>query len=41
MALTADSKNPDAAAFATYLRGPEARTIFETGSDSTVLDQEP
>jgi molybdate transport system substrate-binding protein len=30
MALTANSKNPDAKAFFTYVRGPEAKKVFET-----------
>ncbi len=40
MALTASSKNPDAAAFEAYLRGPEPRKIFETRG-FTVLNQAP
>ncbi|MGH7091997.1 MAG: molybdate ABC transporter substrate-binding protein [Stellaceae bacterium] len=31
MALIAGSKNPDAAAFAAYLRGPQARKLWEAG----------
>lgn len=38
MAVTANSKNPDAKALAAYLRGPEARKIFEAGGFS-VLDK--
>src|SRR6185437_15085680 len=34
MAVTANSKNPDAKALAAYLRGPEARKIFEAGGFS-------
>jgi molybdate transport system substrate-binding protein len=40
IALTAGSKNPDAAAFAAYLRGPDSRKIFEAAG-FTVLDQKP
>ncbi|HVC51143.1 MAG TPA: molybdate ABC transporter substrate-binding protein [Stellaceae bacterium] len=37
MALIAGSKSPDAAAFAAYLRGPQARKLWEAGG-FTVLD---
>jgi len=37
VAVTAISKNPDAAAFVTYLRGPQARKIF-AARGFTVLD---
>lgn len=40
MALTTSSKNPDAKAFAVYLRGPEARVAFEKGGFN-VLDKAP
>ncbi len=40
VALTASSKNPDAAALIAYLRTPEAKTIFE-GQGFTVLPKMP
>jgi molybdate transport system substrate-binding protein len=40
MALTASSKNPDAKAFFTYIRGPEAKKVFE-GAGFDVLDKAP
>jgi molybdate transport system substrate-binding protein len=40
MAVTASSKNPDATPFAAYLRGADARKVFEARG-FTVLDKDP